>query len=472
MYDLEGSEKAATDFGLPEWAAKPVGILLPLAEIGVAIMLLPLSTAWYGGVAALALLTIFTLAMTMQMARGNAPDCHCFGQIHSEPVGRKSILRNIFFMIVAAFLVAEGSVSPGESVASLISDQSSRENLGYLIAIISLALLFSILAKLREMSVKLAEMQQQIETLQLVSEAQGSHQHHEHMTPPDEGLPIGAPAPDFHLPDMNGKAVSLEQLLMPGSPVLFFFISPTCSPCKALLPEIEKWQEEFSGRIEFVFISTGTAEDNTAKLPQLSGQTLLLQKKREVAELFKAKWTPTVLLVNAAGMIASRPAAGDTAIRDLIDRIAESDAGTLNHVENGSGMSPNELKIGEEIPEFELSEIRGEAIGDDAIRGKKTLALFWGPDCPHCERMLPEVKKWEASANGEVQLVVFSTGDEDKNRAMNLRSPILMDEGNKVGNKLGMFGTPSAVLIDERGRIVSETAIGAEQIWALIGKRK
>jgi hypothetical protein len=34
-----------------------------------------------------------------------------------------------------------------------------------------------------------------------------------------------------------------------------------------------------------------------------------------------------------------------------------------------------------------------------------------------------------------------------------------------------MLGTPSAVLIDENGRIISETAIGAQNIWALVGRR-
>ena len=179
------------------------------------------------------------------------------------------------------------------------------------------------------------------------------------MTAPNEGLPIGAPAPDFVLPDMQGREVSLEQLLMRARPLLFIFVSPTCVPCRALLPEIGKWQEELRDKIDFIFFSAGSAEENAAKLPRLGGQTLLLQKKRETAELYKAKWTPTVLLVNSAGTIASRPAAGDTAIHDLMARIKENDAGSLDYIENGSGMSPNKLKIGESIPEFELPESKG-----------------------------------------------------------------------------------------------------------------
>jgi hypothetical protein len=35
-----------------------------------------------------------------------------------------------------------------------------------------------------------------------------------------------------------------------------------------------------------------------------------------------------------------------------------------------------------------------------------------------------------------------------------------------------MQGTPSAILVNERGIVVSETAIGAPDIWSLIGKRQ
>jgi hypothetical protein len=49
---------------------------------------------------------------------------------------------------------------------------------------------------------------------------------------------------------------------------------------------------------------------------------------------------------------------------------------------------------------------------------------------------------------------------------------VILDEGHKTAAGFGMYGTPSAVLVNEDGVIVSETAIGAPDIWALIGKRK
>ncbi len=473
FFDPDGTKKALADFGVPEGAVKACAIILPLAEVAIAYALLVNGAAWYAALGAVALLALFSLIMLMQIASGKTPDCHCFGQIYSKPIGWKSLARNGVFAVLGIILLAGLPRYDLDHIYYWLNDALITGTLmQYIFVIGNLALVGAAVYYLRKVSAQQSELNRQIEALQIQGEERPGAKVHEHMTSPDEGLPIGAPAPDFELPDMNGKTVSFEQLLMRGRAMLFFFISPTCAPCKALLPEIGKWQEEFAGKIDFIFISTGSAEENAVKLPQLGGQIHLLQKKREVAELFKAKWTPAVVLVNADGVMASRIAAGDTLIKDLIDEIRQTGAENIVHVKNGRGMSPNEIKIGEEIPEFELPEITGKKAGDDLIRGKKTLALFWGLDCPHCQRMLPDVKEWESAANGEAQMVIFSTGDETENRAMNLKSPILIDEGNKVGAQLGMFGTPSAVLIDEHGKIVSETAVGAEQIWSLIGKRK
>ncbi len=66
---------------------------------------------------------------------------------------------------------------------------------------------------------------------------------------------------------------------------------------------------------------------------------------------------------------------------------------------------------------------------------------------------------------------MLSSGDKEKNRELEIQSPIVLDDERKVANALGMKGTPSAVLINEDGKIVSEVAMGAPQIWGLIGRK-
>src|SRR5579883_1240092 len=87
LKDRPGTRQSLRDFGLPKPLAGPGAILLPLAEFLAAIGLLPASFAWISAIATTALLTLFILAIAVNLAQGRKPDCHCFGQLHSKPIG-------------------------------------------------------------------------------------------------------------------------------------------------------------------------------------------------------------------------------------------------------------------------------------------------------------------------------------------------------------------------------------------------
>src|SRR5215472_6392294 len=94
LADLAGSRAALRDFGVPARLAEAFGLLLPLAELAVAVALLLPATAWWGALGALALLLLFVGGIGSNLARGRRPDCHCFGQLHSAPAGWPTLLRN------------------------------------------------------------------------------------------------------------------------------------------------------------------------------------------------------------------------------------------------------------------------------------------------------------------------------------------------------------------------------------------
>src|SRR5688572_20946925 len=81
LADQPGTRQALIGFGLPARLAAPAGILLPLAELTVVLALIPVTTAWWGGVGALTLLLLFVAGIGLNLARGRTPDCHCFGQL-------------------------------------------------------------------------------------------------------------------------------------------------------------------------------------------------------------------------------------------------------------------------------------------------------------------------------------------------------------------------------------------------------
>lgn len=465
LFDLVGSEKAVKEFGVPENLAKPFAVALPFAEILIAVLLLPISTAWLGAVAAFLLVAVFTGGMIWQMAKGNAPDCHCFGAIHSEPVSKKSLIRNIVFAILAFFLAAQGADNQGLSFADLTDDMAIQLFVG----LATVALLGAVVFYLKKISEQQTQIMRRIEILELVAHEGGQEVTRDEAGDPHDSLPIGAVAPEFELPDLTGKMVSFENLLAKAKPVLLFFVSPTCGPCAALLPEIEEWQAELKEKVEFVFISSGKAQTNAEKFGGANFKQILLQEDKEVSGLFNAKWTPTAVFINADGLIASHLSVGDDGIRELVKKIkAENLEQETIFITNG-----DKLKIGETVPEFSLKDIEGREISSDYFRGKKTLVTFWSATCPHCLNMAEELKEWEKQKGAdEPKLIVFSDGEPEAHREIGFQSPIILDEGYKTSEKFGMYGTPSAVLVNENGKIISETAIGAGNIWALIGKRK
>src|SRR5687767_8268074 len=76
LADREGSRRGLIGFGIPAAAAQPMAVLLPLAEIAVAVLLLPKGTAWWGGIGAAVLLGLFIAGIGYNIAKGNHPDCH------------------------------------------------------------------------------------------------------------------------------------------------------------------------------------------------------------------------------------------------------------------------------------------------------------------------------------------------------------------------------------------------------------
>ncbi len=69
LANLAGSRQALRDFGVPTQLAMPFGLLLPLAELAVAVSLISTASSWWG---ALVLLLLFVAA-----ERDSAPGASC-----------------------------------------------------------------------------------------------------------------------------------------------------------------------------------------------------------------------------------------------------------------------------------------------------------------------------------------------------------------------------------------------------------
>jgi peroxiredoxin len=118
-------------------------------------------------------------------------------------------------------------------------------------------------------------------------------------------LDPGAPAPDFHLPRLEGGTVALPEILANG-PALIAFYKTTCPVCQLTLPFLERIHK--AGTLPVYAISQDGAED-TREFNREFGLTIptLLDTARSgypVSNAFRISSVPTAFLIERDGAIS------------------------------------------------------------------------------------------------------------------------------------------------------------------------
>jgi thiol-disulfide isomerase/thioredoxin/uncharacterized membrane protein YphA (DoxX/SURF4 family) len=506
LSDLKGSRQAITDFGVPSSLATPLGILLPLAELAVAATLIPAATAWWGAIGALALLVLFGAGISINLARGRKPDCHCFGQLHSAPAGWKTLARNGVLAAVAGFVLWQGYDGVGPSTVAWVGHFSTIQLLGLIGGLLTLGLLggqWWFLLHLLGQNGRLLVRVEALETRLAAGgfAADGSVAPSQNGTPIQaQGLPVGSAAPEFSLSGLHGETLTLEALRDPGKPVMILFTDPGCGPCTALLPEIRRWQREHSEKLTVSLVSQGDLAANRAKASEHGLRSVLLQNDWEVSGAYEVNGTPSAVLVRSNGTIGSPVAGGAEAIKALVGQATGELGGELGGLPmqpstqgqsqgepcpncgkvhpNGNGTAQLAERtgpmVGEPAPEVRLADLKGREVSlQEEFGGEESLVLFWNPGCGFCQQMLPDLKQWESKApEGAPKLLVVSAGTEEANREMGLSSLVVLDQQFAVGRAFGTSGTPSAVLVDAEGKVASGVAVGAPAVLELGGVKR
>jgi len=480
LLDLAGSQKAMRDFGLPEPLARVAGIGLPIVELAVAVLLLPAVTAPYAGWAAVVLLAAFIAGISYNLARGNTPDCHCFGQLQSEPIGTPTLIRNGVLAAVALFVgVAGFAYGPGPGLLDWTQEMDGLAwvvLVGFLLTIAALAgvvwMLVHLLGQNGRLLVRLDKIEEALAAADIELDDDDEDAAEDAFV---EGLPYGTPAPAFSLTGLHGEQMTLAALRAAGNQVLLIFTDPNCGPCNALLPDIGKWQRELRSKLTVALVSRGTADAYLAKSAEHGLSNVLLQQNNEVADAYQVAGTPTGLLIRADGTIGSGLAPGGDAIRKLVDQVVEDrvviplKAAPKPAPRPAPAPMAGTEKIGTPAPEVSLPNLTGETVALADFKGEPTAVLFWNPGCGFCARMLPELKAWEENPPaGAPKLLVVSTGEAEQNAEMGLKSAVVLDSGFTVGRAFGASGTPSAVLVNAGGEIASGLAVGAPGVLGLL----
>jgi peroxiredoxin len=297
------------------------------------------------------------------------------------------------------------------------------------------------------------------------------------------GLPIDAPAPDFELPDLAGARRKLSEFR--GKDVLLVFFGPKCGFCTKMAADLAALPADGGGgRPIPIVVTNGDADENRKLVEQFGIRCLvLLQEKMEVAARYRAQGTPMGYRIDAEGRIASELAVGAEPLLKLAElpappRPAPS-ANGIGPVPNGkqphpslsrSRLNRNGLKAGAVAPEFRLPLVGGGELALAGLRGRRVLLVFSDPNCVPCDELAPRLQELHRE-RPDLRVVVISRRDAQATRAkaesLGLSFPIVMQRQWEVSLNYGMFATPIGYLIDEKGIIVNDVAVGVEPILAL-----
>lgn len=447
LADREGATSSLAGFGVPGALVSPASLVLPAVELVIAVALIATPTATVAAAAALCLLAIFSVALGVRLARGERPECHCFGRLSVKPVSWSAMARNAALGGIAAVVVLAG---PGTSATAWTGDLGAAGRVGLAagLVLVTMAAAFSWLALhlLRQHGRLLLR-------LEALEGNPGATRSAEAAAP--DGLPVGAPAPSFELRDVDGTTVALEALRDGDRPVLLVFSDARCAACDALLPRVAAWQHEREGALKIALVAAGDEGDLRAKRQEHDLGAVLVDPpgKRsgaQVASQYGVAASPSAVLVDGEGRVASPAVGGEEAIAALV-----ADASTAP--------APS---IGDPAPEIALTDLDGDPVDLDHD-GKPTLIAFWDPSCPTCDAALAELRDWEGEGP-DARLIVISRGDPEANAGLGVAAPVALDPDNAVTHAFGVSGTPSAVLVDGGGAIASPIAEGRSAIRVLI----
>lgn len=112
-------------------------------------------------------------------------------------------------------------------------------------------------------------------------------------------------------------------------------------------------------------------------------------------------------------------------------------------------------------PDFELPRLGGGTLRLRDYRGRVVLLNFWATWCPPCRAEIPDLVALQAALEDEGLTTIGVSLDEGGFKAVRpfaasheINYPLVVDDGAVAAAFGSLYGLPTTLVIDKRGRIV------------------
>lgn len=122
-----------------------------------------------------------------------------------------------------------------------------------------------------------------------------------------EGLDKGQMAPDFELTTLEGETVKLSDFR--GKRVMLNFWATWCPPCRAEMPDMQRFHEDKD--VVILAVNLRETETNTEKVQDFLDERdltfqVLLDDKTTVANLYQIQPIPSSFMIDSEGRIQNK----------------------------------------------------------------------------------------------------------------------------------------------------------------------
>jgi len=120
----------------------------------------------------------------------------------------------------------------------------------------------------------------------------------------EEGLEVGNTAPDFKLPTLEGETIQLSDLR--GERVMINFWATWCPPCRAEMPDMQKFHENKD--VNILAVNLTETEGSLINIQNFVNDydltfPILKDENTEVANTYQIQPIPTTFMVDSKGVI-------------------------------------------------------------------------------------------------------------------------------------------------------------------------